>query len=53
MLTYINSSVRARHRKYSKLIINTPDHNHNMMRFFDVLPNFPFTTKETMCEYYL
>ena len=26
---------------------------YNMLRLFDVLPNFPFTTSETMCDYYL
>ena len=26
---------------------------HNSLRLFDVLPNFPFTTSETMCGYYL
>ena len=26
---------------------------HNILRLFDVLINFPFTTGETMCDYYL
>ena len=26
---------------------------HNILRLFDVLPNFPFPTSETMCDYYL
>ena len=26
---------------------------HNSLRLFDVLPNFPFTTSETMGDYYL
>ena len=26
---------------------------HNILRRFDVLPNFPFTTSETMDNYYL
>ena len=26
---------------------------HNIFRLFDVLPNFPFTTRETMRDYYL
>ena len=26
---------------------------HNILRLFDVLPNFPFTTSETMGDYYL
>ena len=29
------------------------NHFHNILRLFDVLPNFPFTTNETMCDYYL
>ena len=24
---------------------------HNILRLFDVLPNFSFTTSETMCDY--
>ena len=32
-----------------------PTHNHfyNILRLFDVLPIFPFTTSETMRDYYL
>ena len=26
---------------------------HNILRLLDVLPNFPFTTSETMGDYYL
>ena len=26
---------------------------HNILRLLDVLPNFPFTTSETMRDYYL
>ena len=26
---------------------------HNILRLFNVLPNFPFTTSETMGDYYL
>ena len=29
------------------------NHFYNILRFFDVLPNFPFTTSETMRDYYL
>ena len=29
------------------------NHFHNILRLFDVLPNFPFTTSETMRDYYL
>ena len=38
--------------KYMK---NSPSYNqfHNILRLFDVLPNFPFTTSETMGDYYL
>ena len=28
-------------------------HFHNVLRLFDVLPNYPFTTSETMLDYYL
>ena len=26
---------------------------HNILKCFDILPNFPFTTSETMTDYYL
>ena len=29
------------------------NHFHNILRLFDVLPNFPFTTSEMMSNYYL
>ena len=29
------------------------NHFHNILRLADVLPNFPFTTNETMGDYYL
>ena len=29
------------------------NHSHNILRLFDVLPNFPFISSETMCDYYL
>ena len=29
------------------------NHFHNILILFDVLPNFPFTTSETMRDYYL
>ena len=29
------------------------NHFHNILRRFDVLSNFPFTTSETMRDYYL
>ena len=28
------------------------DHGHNIMRIFDVLPNFPFNTSEMKPDYY-
>ena len=28
------------------------NHFHNILRLFDVLPNFRFTSSETMCDYY-
>ena len=31
----------------------TSNHFHNILKLFDVLPNFPFTTSETMRDYYL
>ena len=29
------------------------NHFHNILRLFDILPNFIFTTGETMRDYYL
>ena len=29
------------------------NHFHNILRLFDFLPNFPFTTSEKMHDYYL
>ena len=29
------------------------NHSHNILRLFDVLPTFPFTSSETMRDYYL
>ena len=29
------------------------NHFHNILRFFDVLPNFSLTTSETIHDYYL
>ena len=34
-------------------ILSTYNHFHYILRLFDVLPNLPFTTSETMCYYYL
>ena len=33
----------------------TPIYNqfHNILRLLDILPNFPFTTSEMMCDHYL
>ena len=28
------------------------NHFHSILRHFDVLPNSPFATSETMCDYY-
>ena len=27
------------------------NHFHNILRLFDILPNFPYTTSETKCNY--
>ena len=38
----------------STQLISTSTHNHfhNILKLFDVLPNFSFTTSETMADYY-
>ena len=39
--------------KWNKYRSEMTNHNqfHNILRLFDVLPNFPFTTSETMCVF--
>ena len=40
--------------KDKKAKVNCTDNDfHNILRLFDVLPNFPFTISETMRDYYL
>ena len=36
-----------------RLLSVTCNHFHHILKLFDVLPNFPFNTSETMCDYYL
>ena len=38
---------------FSNNILITHNQFHNNLRLCDVLPNFPFTTSETMANYYL
>ena len=38
--------------RYQILLSMTYNHFH-ILRLFDVLPNFPFTTRETIGDYYL
>ena len=39
-------------RKY-KTYLQSDNQFHNILSLFDVLPNFPFNTSETMGDYYL
>ena len=43
------------HANYLNEALFECTHNqfHNILRLFDVLPNFPFTTSEMMADYYL
>ena len=36
---------------YSLHILVVYNHEHNILRLFDTLPNFLFTTSETKCDY--
>ena len=36
-----------------KLKLGAYNHFHNILRYFEVLPNFPFTTTETIRDHYL
>ena len=49
LLSPINMRTKATY-KVSPYCYN---HLHNILRVFDVLPNFHFTTSETMRDYYL
>ena len=50
-----NIGFSAINKRMITLRLNLYDYNHfpNILRFFDVLPNFLFITGETMCNYYL
>ena len=39
--------------KFFIFLFKTYDQFHNILRLFDVLPIFSFTTSETMPDYYL
>ena len=43
----------ADHQKSDFRTLVNYNHFHNILRLFDVLPNLPFTTSETMRGYYL
>ena len=47
---YETSNIYVKRTQVNKLIYNQ---FHNILRLFDVLPNFLFTTSETMGHYYL
>ena len=47
MKDYFNETV------IKKATLRGCNHFHNILRLFDVLPDFPFTTSETMDDYYL
>ena len=43
----VNKHIKTNKRKFAD------NHFHNVLRLLDVLPNYPFTTNETMRNYYL
>ena len=47
--------ITTRHQRQHQNLLCCYAHNqfHNILRLFGVLPNFPFTTSETMRDYYL
>ena len=47
------TSKNCRQAKFCLVAERSYNHFHNILRFFDVLPNFPFTTSEMMGDYYL
>ena len=47
-----NSQCRDDNREHSfKKNFQNYNYSHNIMRIFDVLPNFPFNTRETKSDY--
>ena len=49
----LRQNIIANSTKSSHVLNNTYNQFHNILRLFNVLPNFPFTTSETMCDYCL
>ena len=43
----VNKDIKSKKNKFEN------NHFHNVLRLFDVLPNFPIITSETMHDYYL
>ena len=39
--------------KFENYYVKIYNHFHNIVRLFDVVPIFPFSTSETMVDYYL
>ena len=52
-LNFTNHSHKKRKDTPNKLSLSQLQQFHNIMRLFDVLSNFPFTTSETMGDYFL
>ena len=52
-LIQIFDSITKNHNCLFKMKFGTYNHFHNILRLSDVLPTFPFTTSETMRDYYL
>ena len=48
MTVFNNWSCSKRHKEKKNFEDN---HFHKILRFFDILPNFPFTTKEKKPDY--
>ena len=40
-------------RTLATVFVYIYNHLHNILRVFDVLPIFTFTTRKTMCDYHL
>ena len=47
--------ITTRHQHQHQNLLCCYAHNqfHNILRLFGVLPNFPFITSKTMCDYHL
>ena len=52
-MAVLQRDIYAKGREKLKILQVICNHFHNILRLFDILRNFPFTTSESMRDYYL